>query len=236
MTKIKKQFLITLAVVGAVITLPIIWVLISNHWQSLHANRDIASSRSVAEKEADKKVERNITYLKTSLGVSNTIGSSKIDICYLNHNDQGWMIASWYQDCYIRYIDGFETTLSIDEVKAKIFSDPNSKKLLSSENDFGPRGCRLYESIYYIPSNYVGNDYDCEVPNQLQGTWSVRGAITQDSELSTKTYRKFDYLSVKKSINQIWVITEDHYYSEELNCGVGILCPSPRKEPVHPEL
>jgi hypothetical protein len=233
---IKKQTRKFLLIGLVIFLLPVISSIVKSQWNNYVAKNEIVKQRQDSEKASESQVKSNTEYIKETLGVTKNIGSSKIDVCYLNHSDGGWMIAYWYQDCYLRYVDGFETSLSRDEVIARIVANPKSKELFSSEYDYGPDGCLIYQRLFYVPANYAGMDYDCFVPNQLQGIWSVRGAITNDGKLSTKKYRSFDNEMVNRTVNIIWVTHEDHYYHEQLGCGIGLFCSSPRAKPVHPTL
>lgn len=214
--------------------------------QTKAAPQKIANSRSSTEQTADKKLEQ-ITSLITQAGITDKqIASSKIDVCYVTHADQGWFAYTYYQDCYLRYVQGYTTKLSKDELKRKLLAQPEAQNLFNKENSNPTAAfedCELYQKAFtdttnkgeliYRPANVTNDEYSCKVPNPLQGLFSVKGPIILDNELATKTYRTFDATKIDNSTNQFWFSFDEYYYHEGLGCSAGgIFCDNPRPKPI----
>lgn len=243
---LKKKILIALLIIVSVPALFVVVNIADNYRKSIAAESKIKNARQTAEIVSDEKIKEATNILK-ELGIAtDSLGSSKTDVCYVNHRDQGWFAASWYQDCYIRYVDGFTTKLSRDEVMQRLTSNIKTPAYFGQSYSVsvnrGVSNCGLFEEEYkttllYRPANYRLDHYSCEIPNPLQALWSVKGPIVSDDELSVKAYRTFDIDEVDNSKNQVWIMFDDHYYHEDLGCGVGaVFCNNPRSKPVHPSI
>ncbi len=226
--KIWKVLKIIVAIILGVILLFIIGVFIFNYFNKQLIIKDVSGQRSEAEKKADASVQNLVNKMINS-GVSNrAIATSKTDVCYVTHSDAGWFANNWYQDCYLRYIVGFETQLSLTQFAQKISS------ISQSHLEYPP--CVAFSvdnstQILYRPANTPRDQTLCEIPNQLQGIGSVRGPIVLDKELSVKAYKSFDPANINNSQNQVWVIHDEYYYREDLGCGIGLFCENPRSKP-----
>lgn len=214
--------------------------------QAKAAPQKIASSRSSTEQTADKRLEQ-IAKLITHAGITDKqIASSKIDVCYVTHSDQGWFAYTYYQDCYLRYVQGYTTKLSKDELKRKLLAQPEAQSLFNKENSNSTTvidDCELYQKAFtdttnkgeliYRPANVTNDEYSCKVPNPLQGLFSVKGPIVLDDELAIKIYRNYDTTKIDNSSNQFWFTFDEYYYHEDLGCNAGgIFCDNPRPKPI----
>ncbi len=206
--------------------------------KAAHIQQMISSARMEAESSADKKVAEQITLLSQSNIIGAHIASSKVDVCYVTHRDQGWTYVSWHQDCYLRYVDGFEAKLDKKMAQNLISAIPASAAKFGSK--FDGFDCSLTESrdyphitsMFFVPAGLEKNNAECSLPNPLQAVGgSVDGPIILNKQLTTKAYRNFDVGSLNKSSNQLWLTTEEHYYSEELGCA-SIGCSNPRPKPI----
>lgn len=206
----------------------------------LGAKNKIISARQTAEKSADSKANGAVNDLRRLGVVASSIESSKVDVCYVTHRDAGWVASGWYQDCYLRYVSGFVTAMSREELRSSVMANPST--LLYFGEEYSSSYCGLFGQNYeatliFRPANITNEEYDCNVPRLLQGLWSVRGPATHDDELSVKTYKTFDPETVPNSQNQVWFVFDERYYHEELGCGLGpIFCSNPRNKPVHPSV
>ena len=231
------------------ISIPIILALFNFAKQGIKnktAKAKIVSARRTAEKTLNEKVNNAIDILNRSEVTASNLVSSKVDVCYVTHKDQGWFAASWYQDCYLRYVSSFVTRLSKNEVRQKLVVYPEVAtyfgKVSTISTNLRTTYCGLFEKNYhttllYRPVNITSDEYSCRVPNPLQGIGSVKGPIILDDELSVKTYKIFNSSSIDNAQSQIWIMFDEYYYHEELGCGIGIIfCSSPRSKPVHPSI
>ena len=242
----KKAVLI---VILSIISIPILLTLMNignNFRKNIIADKEIQIARQLAEGLTDKKVSEAKNLLTESGIAVDDIESSKIDVCYVNHSDAGWMASNWYQDCYLRYVNGFATDLASQDVKQMLMTNPKTSAYFGDEDAvliFTQRlYCGLFEkdhstTLVYRPANLGYDEDGCEIPSPYQSVSSVRGPIILDDELSVRTYKIFNPLEVDNSRNQIWTIFDEHYYHEELGCGTGfIFCSNPRSTPVHPTI
>lgn len=233
--------MILISILGLIIILVVVFIV-----QTGVVTQKIAASRSTAERTADKKLEQ-IENLVAQAGITDKqIASSKIDICYVTHTDQGWTVSSYYQDCYLRYIQGYTTKLSKDELKQKLLAQQEAQTLFNEEYRSLAAvldECELYHEaltftpskgeLTYRPANVTDEEYSCKVPNPLRGLWSVRGPFIIDDALAAKIYRTYDITRIDNSTNQFWLSFDEHYYHEDLGCIIGgIFCGNPRPTPI----
>jgi hypothetical protein len=199
----------------------------------------VLKSKNENESAFDKTRESKVTaLLKSGITASSSPDySSKLDICYVTHSDQGWVATNWYQDCYIRYVDLFRTTLDRQDVDVKL----NDAQIFGVPYTLNPRICDIaYEqgrdaSVSYLnwqvdPAQQA--QYDCRVPKPTQTTFTVRGPLVSDSELSIHPERSFSPEAVDKSKHYVAIESDNFYYHESLGCGFGIACPSPRAKAI----
>lgn len=239
----KKRILIS---IGILILIPVVYIFIHHVYQlrKTHAaNSKVAEARSEALKRVDQEIAGKVEALKQAGLVTDGIAFSKTDICYITHEDQGWFASNWYQDCYIRYVQGFTTDLSKEEALQKAgtlseyFGDlPDDYLQLVNRCELAADSRR--ETARYRPAGSPIYDRadDCGIPNQLQATWSVRGPGMLDDQLSVHRYSSFDSATIGSLSDQVWIMSDTHYYHEDLGCGFGIFCESPRSKPAHPAL
>lgn len=195
--------------------------------------------------------------LISGLGEGTTsVALSKKDICFVAHNDSGWFATDYYQECYIRYVQLFNTDLTKDEIIQKLQSNTQREELSAKtlvNSLFGEverrsyatekfAQCTVYEqgyspSVVYIPAGFDASRYeytqDCEAPSETD----VPGPAYVMSNLSVKTYSDIDPTLVDSSKNQLWIMYTTKYYKEALGCGAGLLfCENPRATPAHPDI
>jgi hypothetical protein len=236
---VKKKLGIAILVL---VSLPIIYTVFSTAKQALVTHRakaKVTAARLNVESSADQKVAQFEAALVSSGIATTKIASSKVDVCYVDHRDQGWFAANWYQDCYLRYVNGYETNYSKKYIKENI----NSTESLRSEtgtlldNDQSSF-CKLISlefrkiNLVYMPSGIIRSlDYECIIPSPIQGDSTITPAIL-DKNLAIRTYVSFDSKSIPNSNNQVWFEYDAFYYHEDLGCGFDfIFCGNPRDKP-----
>ena len=210
-----------------------------------HRNDDavaatLAAGRRDAEERAERMLADRVEALRAAGIIKDRVGSSKLDVCYLDHEDAGWTVSSWYQNCGLRYVEGFTTGSDRGAAEERILAlgapedfllgrSPQFGKAASKLGSLAPP-CVLFtddergETLRYRPSGSGG----CEVPDP-----TGFGAIHSD-HVSTKEYRTFDPSRLGNDQDQIWLVIDEHYSHEVLGCGVSgiIFCESPRDKPV----
>ena len=237
-------FLIIIVLIFCIIAGFFVFEKIQQHRADSAARTALPGERARAEKEDDAAVEKRVDFLEQSGLVSDRIGSAKVDTCYGDHDDAGWMISSWYQECQLKYIEGFSTNLPKDTLLSSMAQLPDATKLFGeqvlSEYSFDnyPSGCVVYRSVdtkqaievVYLPQDYnsaVVEEYSsCNIPKQGD---RYAGAIA--SESATKVFRSFNPNALSHAKAQVWVVVSDTYYHEDLGC-TGILCDNPRPKPI----
>lgn len=75
---------------------------------------------AIARPEADRRQAAGDAVLEGLLGPGR-LRSSAVT-CTLDHSDGGWMVTSWSQQCQIRTVDAFVTTLSYADLAARLQS------------------------------------------------------------------------------------------------------------------
>lgn len=242
-----KKIILTLAIL--ICSIPIVLILFATGKEITDlfvAHDKVNALRLEAEKGADSKLNDVTRYLNQKNLVGEKIASSKVDVCYLNHEDQGWVASNWYQDCYIRYTQGYVTQSTKVEVLRDVLKNSKGSTYFGEINQYAITGsgtdCDLFEKDYkstliYLPAGSLKNDFECQIPNPIQGTFTVRGPIILDRKLSARAYRTFDVDEISRENDQLWIQFDEYYYHEDLGCQVlSIFCSSPRAGPVHPKL
>ncbi|MBC7869015.1 hypothetical protein H7X69_02465 [Candidatus Saccharibacteria bacterium] len=233
----------------AIIFTPVIlivgWLLvqiITTSATTLVADYKVKEARSINEYKYDQQRLDKIDMLLDS-GTINSAKpqySSKIDACYVTHSDRGWVAANWYQDCYIRYVDLLPTTLPRPVVEQRLNSLKNVNAVFGEPEKYSPIICdTLYKNKYKPTLIYLnlkaetqGKSRKCSVPKMTQDTFTIRGPIVLDDELSTNVQRSFDVNAIDQEAQYILMQSDNYYYHESLGCGFGLLCPSPRTNPI----
>lgn len=239
---LKKKIFVTL---GILVMLPILYVAIKlsgQYFTTRAAIGKVTAARSAAEK-VDDKVFRDMSDLLFREGIATArLGSSKVDICYIDHNDAGWFAMNWYQRCYLRYVEGLAVNLDRATLKQKLASLPEVKSLFGEISTLPdtypyPRECQLYKKQYsttmiFLPAGHTTFDPDgtCTIPAQI----NRESYPSLGPPVGVKRYRTFSETSVANSQHQIWLTHQKEYYREDLGCGVGLFCESPRSKPVQP--
>ena len=242
-----------------IIGIPVLLVLINllgDKIQTLNAYSLVETARQEGLVTSDEHFEEQKKLISNLGGETKSVMLSKKDICFIAHNDAGWTVTDYYQECYIRYVQLYSTDLSRDSVVQKLSSYTERQKLsmetlveslfgrLENNQNISPDivHCSVYNdysgpSLTYIPAGLDITKYkyawDCETPNLVY----TPGPAYVQSQLSVKTYSDLDQNKIDTSKNQLWIAYTVKYYDEEIGCGAGILfCNSPRSKPAHPEI
>lgn len=205
--------------------------------RALSAKPKIGAARTSALSRLEDKTSQAVQALKQKGLVAAPIASAVADVCFVTHQDIGFTIAGWYQDCYVRSVQGFQTAATHQQALQAItsqqsyFGKADATDYLQSVN-----ACQLSEDdnrefVRYRPAGSRASDYDCGIPDQLQGTFSVNGPIISDKDLSAKKFSSFNPSAIGSSTNQLWVIFDVDYYHEDLGCAPTVLCGNPRPSP-----
>lgn len=193
----------------------------------------VINARNTNEPQYEQDRSSRITVLSNAGIISslNSDYSSKVDTCYTNHNDAGWTISNWYQDCYFRYVDLFQTSLSRAEIMQKLAALPISDTF-GFPYTFSATACDLYDkrskpTLSYLTWNLsdTKSTIDC-IPDLYQGVFTVKGSIVLDKTLAayTHSYRTFTADSVDKNKSYIAMQIDHYYFNGSLGCpGSGFL-------------
>lgn len=242
-----------------IIGIPVLLVLINllgDKIQTQNAYSLVETARQESLITSDEHFEEQKKLIYNLGGDTKSVMLSKKDICFIAHNDAGWTVTDYYQECYIRYVQLYSTDLSRDSVVQKLSSYTERQKLSSEtlvESLFGRLEnnqnispdvvhCSVYNdyrspSLTYIPAGLDITKYkyawDCETPNLVDNP----GPAYAQSQLSVKSYSDIDQSKIDMSKNQLWIMYTTKYYKEALGCGAGLLfCENPRATPAHPDI
>src|SRR5581483_6378966 len=94
----KKVAFIILVLLG----LSLIYIMFGEVRQAVATHRaagKVAAAKLRTESQADQKMSQFESQLISSGIAASKIASSKVDVCYVNHDDEGWFAVNWYQDC-----------------------------------------------------------------------------------------------------------------------------------------
>lgn len=203
-------------------------------------SRGIAEDRTVAEKKGDAQLKTRIDILNTAGLNKGSLGSSKIDVCYVGTRSLGFVTTGWYQDCYIRYVDGFSTDAFTEEIREKINAiDGSMLEFWGYTSLPADIDCYVYDKdlipdMVFIAKNDSNKRIDCKIPDTLSGDGAEDKVGIQVSELAVKTYRTFEKNNIMRNSNQIWIVHEERYVHDELGCAgiFSLSCENPRPVPI----
>ena len=120
----------------------LVWI-ITAQIRNIFITQQVTQARTSQEPTYDKDRSKKIQALH-DIGIISTTTpaySSKIDACYVTHNDTGWVAANWYQDCYIRYTDLFPITFSRSDIEQKLENFKDTPNLFGKLETFQPKVC-----------------------------------------------------------------------------------------------
>lgn len=206
----------------------------------------VTAARSENIPVYDGAREERITALKQSgLIMSETPDfSSKVDACYLAHNDSGWIAQSHYQECYAMYIDLFRVDMDFASAQATLEKAGKSDPTLSKFTFYVPSSCTDTSftplpdrsNLEFIQASEASATTSCVLPEQNYSDRVVLYAHN-DKDHTAQMIRSFDVSKVSPTENYIYLSSDDAYFKEELGCkSFGLFCEQPINAPVMGEL
>lgn len=218
--KRQKNRKIALVIIAALLLALVVLVIIPRlfmHFNTLSLESEVSNARQQAgasQRSAVLQAKEKVAALGKTTDAD--IRSS-VDACYLAHNDAGWTIESWYQTCYFRDLQLFETSLSQTELQT----------LLEA-----PVGCAAGVRIGTSTLRYIAaNSKVCSIPNQVYSDSVVVYARSEESFISKKAL-EFDASKIDTNKNYLVAETEKEYFSKNLGClPLSFMCEQPVSGP-----
>lgn len=176
--------------------------------------------------------------------------ASRFDTCFLAGVSAGWIYTSWDQKCNMRYVDIFETSLSLNDIQSRLrqknvkVEDPTDEyESYARDSACTPKTLRIGEisaTIVYVPAGKFESSEGknsagqlCMPPYQTMGATSDTQTIVEGSNYSiTQKYYAFKEADIDFSKAYVYTVREDTYYTEKLGCTGFIFCDSPREKPI----
>lgn len=220
------------ALIGSILFLQITLVILQCGYsvtKTLLAKSKVTHVRLSVEQQADEEFYAMVDALQQNGLIDSEVGNSKYDVCYISEDDAGWMAYNYYQICYLRYVKGYTTSASKNDLNRVAHANQN---LFGETIDksFGDEAypCRIAEyqfkeSLRYITSKSQNdNRSECDAPSSIKGLHSIAGAS------GGIVIRKIWGDSVPSqngnvSQSEIWLSRERAYYREDLGCGLNLL-------------
>lgn len=181
---------------------------------------------------SQKRIENIQKY--SEQGIVNTtqpIYSSTVDACYLAHVDSGWIIDYYYQECYLRYIDVFNASLTKDQYTSLVKasdnkrSESNTVKRSSDKcnDDRLMSGIENGTDMVFVAAD--GTTSICTLPNPINGDRVVTYAVNSVVSTQSETGDSQQFTGDKDTI----VVTADYsYYKKDIGCKpLTLFCESP---------
>lgn len=234
----KPRTLKKIAVITAVTVIGIIAIILAliaietlnNQFKSSKVKSKIRVERQIAEKSFQIKLDQKIADLQKQGVIDSNITETKADTCYIDHNDSGWMIQEWYQNCNIKYIGVFSAEYTPNEAFSKL---SQVQKNLIVERCASLEDYSSGFSLLYRPPNAPEQTFDCKAPQVEEQTFDS----SEQRRKSTQYYTYLNRNRIDNSKSQIWIVYELPYYHETLGCNhIGLSCDPPRSKPTHPPL
>lgn len=176
--------------------------------------------------------------------------ASRFDTCFLAGMSAGWVYTSWDQECRMRYVDIFETSLSLNAIQANlrqmnvtVEESTDEYKFYGHNSVCTPQALRIGETtatIVYVPAGKLESSEGknsagqlCMPPYQTMGATSDDQTIVEGSNYSiTQKYYSFKESDMNFSKAYVYTIRDNNYYTEKLGCAGFIFCDSPREKPI----
>jgi hypothetical protein len=201
---------------------------------------NVTTARQQAIISTDKQLASQILALQQAGLIGHLIAQSKLDVCYTDHNDQGWLAANWYQNCYLRYVSGYTTNQDKTAVLEKltalqgIFGQVQNTPYEQQVSPCDLAEINYQESVRYrVANSNITESNECGMPDPVQGVFiGPDPALESNDQMSVQKFYSYATTHVDNSHDQLWIIHNDSYYHEELGCGIGIFCENPRVRPV----
>lgn len=122
---------VLLIAVAAAVALWLLWASLQPVVGRGKARDELAAGLEAGREGFAATTAEDAALLSSVLGAP--AGSRTGYYCAIVHDDQGWMVARWRQECHLRTVTVYPTTASIDEVEQSIAALPDA------EQRFGPR-------------------------------------------------------------------------------------------------
>lgn len=234
-----------LIIIGCIIALPllafIIYVVVQfsalfSLMDTVTKEVDIARTEHI-EKVNEKRLD-NATYYINQGVIKDTkpTYSSVVDACYLAHNDSGWIAQSHYQECYIRYIDVFETDITDDQYVALVQAGQSTttqssdlKALIKTcASDRRELGSPEDTVMGYTSAN--GSPAQCNLPQETYGDrvvlYAVRGIVSEQTTTGDRS-------KITGERSNIIMVGDYAYYKKDIGCKpIALFCESPYSSPL----
>ncbi|CAN5121853.1 hypothetical protein BH09PAT3_BH09PAT3_4920 [soil metagenome] len=233
MSLVKKLALI----LGLIVAVPLIALIAFQLRLSITTNAakgKVDNARLSIEMASDQKFDAMVKAVKSAgLNITET-STSKYDVCYISSNDRGWFAYNHYQDCYLRYVNGYKTDANKSQIYQLAHANPDIfKDIKDSEYDQQVSPCliaedNVFELLRFVtPQTQNAQPQDCGKPDPIEGVSSMsgpaEGIVIKKRSGTTVTAQTNDAAQ-----NQLWIQLDMPYYHEDLGCGIGLFCESPR--------
>ena len=235
---VKKKLKITLVVLVAIFVVPYLITTLNNLYENYSAEGKVQKAKARVEHDSDSFFFNELEKLKDAGLLEKEVASSKIDTCYIDTNEAGWMVSDWYQQCYIHYVAGFETKNTKEEAISTIDALASTKSFFGEYKSgfkyedliFSEKFVRDLENDYTTSIFFLNENSKVPNPKELDG-----GPIFSEKRIGQTVYNTYKPSEIVINGNQIWIVYKRFYYYEGLGCKSNILgifklsCLNPRE-------
>lgn len=200
--------------------------------------RDLEGSFSKLRLEADKIASIQLAeisdILENQIDAADTlIGSSKTDHCYKAAKQSGWFTNGAYQKCALRYVLGYYTDLSKDQLQNLLEQNQNLHAVFINMDSSFTNDCAVGPKSFGAAIRYhAAGQTECGIPPNSSPNSFLYNTYSEHTDWS------LDRDMVDGSLNQIWIAFEQTYLYKDLGCkGLAFLgCNNlPLDQPFHPK-
>ena len=220
-----------LLLVAALVVLAVVVKAVQLATLGWRTGREATTALAESREEAAGTLAELSTLVERDLGVPVTHAATGYT-CRVDHADQGWFVAYYYQECtwlqtaYVE-VDDAQLARIVDELGGVTSAGQDCPRLYPAFEDGADRRFR-YTPVYVHPAGAEGGS--CDLPVLEPGP---SGGDTRPAE--TVVLQEVPPTRLDPSKNWVSVEASQQFFRKDLGCGFGIIfCNQPMSRPALP--
>jgi len=204
--------------------------------------QELTESRQEVEQGFDTEQNNRIKllYLAGLINSETPTHSAKVDTCYFTSQSKNkFTVVNWTQNCFIRYVDILETSLTRDEIFQKLAESNSLVQVFGTPHSYNSGRddkCANFYDDFANPRNLSlgfldwsrGNNLSCK----LYDPSTNRSGLSRNT--ATHLIRSYNPNDVAHDKSYLSIGEDYGYFSKSLGCGARDLfgCEPPIKDPI----
>lgn len=221
---LRKPVVLALLVVVVILGGTLAWFWVDNMEEHREARDRVEKSFTEAVPRSSSDMARKVSYLRSIGVVGDEVASSTADVCWIDHDDSGWMAVNYNQTCYIVTVQG----LAMPSGGA---GSPALPSELAPGWERGIGDCQILTEGERLGYAHQTSVTKCEPPSPAS-TEPIVAYAAADARTKVLTQTGSAWGDSGDSV--IWVTQYNQYFDEDLGCASPrfLTCESPLSEPI----